>query len=150
MTNNVISLFIDSQQTILAEPDHSLSLILPVGYDITSDKYFKQTPPDEAQIEAAIIEVEDMIMPLVAQVKAKNYRLETSDPKIREIAGYVNIKENVLSLSEMESVFSRFAAIVMGMPSSMDVLPQTKEFAATLLILREIMHHLGFENIFIV
>lgn len=91
-----------------------------------------------------------MIMTLVAQVKAKNYRLETSDPKIREIAGYVNIKENVLSLSEMESVFSRFAAIVMGMPSSMDVLPQTKEFAATLLILREIMHHLGFENIVIV
>jgi len=39
------------------------------------------------------------------------------------------------------------AAIITGFPASQDVLPASTTFAATLLILREVMHHFGFTEI---
>jgi len=47
----------------------------------------------------------------------------------------------------MEQLFSRLAAIVSGRPASTDVLPTDNKFAATLLVLREVMHHLGFMDV---
>jgi hypothetical protein len=47
----------------------------------------------------------------------------------------------------MEQVFGRLAAIISGRPANQDILPITNTFVATLLILREVMHHLGFMNI---
>jgi len=47
----------------------------------------------------------------------------------------------------MERVFSRLAAVVQGKPAAHEGIPDDNAFAATLLILREFMHHLGFSSI---
>jgi hypothetical protein len=44
-------------------------------------------------------------------------------------------------------MFDRMAAISMGRPAGQDTLPAGAAFRATLLILREFMHHLQFQSI---
>lgn len=43
--------------------------------------------------------------------------------------------------------FQRLSAVSLGRPISLEGLPASADFAATLLILREFMHHLGFASI---
>jgi hypothetical protein len=52
--------------------------------------------------------------------------------------------EMLLSREAMESLFTRLAALSMGRPTAKDDLRVDASFSATLLILREVMFHLGF------
>jgi NADP-dependent 3-hydroxy acid dehydrogenase YdfG len=52
-----------------------------------------------------------------------------------------------LSTEAMERVFDRLAAVVTGSSAARQGIPAGREFAATLLILREFMHHLRFTSI---
>lgn len=47
----------------------------------------------------------------------------------------------------MEQTFERLAAVAEGRPVGQEGLPESTEFAAALLILREFMHHLGFSAV---
>lgn len=60
-----------------------------------------------------------------------------------EASLYVSLSMNM----EMEQTFNWLAAIVQGRPVSLDSIPTTAEFCASLLILREFMHHLNFTSI---
>ena len=51
-----------------------------------------------------------------------------------------------LAVKQLERIFNHLADIVSG-PISQDNLPDILEFAATLLILREFMYHLRFNQI---
>lgn len=110
---------------------------------------FSHTPPTDAEIEMAINDVEDKLMPLIVEFKSENEQLVSYDPIVREISTYANIENGELSIREMKDVFSRFAAIVSGRPASTDTLPLSADFAAGLLILREVMHHMGFKSIIV-
>ena len=122
----------------------------PIGSEITSQTYFKHHPPTPAEIEEAIMIVEDEVMPLKKQI-APNSILITMDKEIRTIALQTESVPAdgglMLSIGNMEMVFNRLAAIITGRPASMDTLPTDLTFAASLLILREFMHHLGFTTI---
>jgi hypothetical protein len=52
-----------------------------------------------------------------------------------------------LALDEVEHMFQKLAAVSEGRPVASGGVPSGAAFAATLLILREFMHHLGFEAI---
>jgi hypothetical protein len=94
--------------------------------------------------------VEEEVMPMKKSLPADS-KLFTCDAEIYEIASYaegiVTAQKMTFTRSKMEDVFSRLAAIITGRPASMDTLPSDLPFAATLLILREFMHHLGFVEI---
>jgi hypothetical protein len=47
----------------------------------------------------------------------------------------------------MERTFDRLAQVSLGRPASSEGLPASNSFSATLLILREFMHHLQFAGI---
>lgn len=122
----------------------------PLGSDIISKKYFHHSPPTPNEVEYAINTIEDTIIPIQKKLNPQT-KLYTFNPVIAEIA---NLNASAphpseLDIKEMESVFSRLALIISGRPSSTDNLPGTPKFAATLLLLREIMHHLRFNSIFI-
>jgi hypothetical protein len=121
-----------------------------IGTGITSRKYFKHNPPTPAEIEEAIMIVEDEVMPL-KRLLAPNSLLITFDKEIQTIALQTQAiptdRGQMLSIGDMETVFNRLAAIITGRPASMDSLPSELSFAASLLILREFMHHLGFTAI---
>lgn len=123
---------------------------LPIGSKVTSTKHFRDFPPTEIEVEKAIMDVEDEVMPLSIEIEKGKYELVSFDPVIHDIAGYANVKDKYMTTAEVEGVFSRLAAIITGRPASMDILPQSNEFASSLLILREVVHHLGFKSITVI
>lgn len=81
---------------------------------------------------------------------AGNSTLLTADTAIREIAqiaGVTDGSELILSLEAVEGLFDLLAALSLGRPASSAGIPAEPAFAATLLILREFMHHLKFMSI---
>lgn len=124
--------------------------VLDIGALKTTREYFKHIPPTPSEVENAIQVVEDTVMPL-HKLLIPTTRLYTLDASVTEIARltvYSDSKEGVkLERADMESVFNRLAAIITGRPASQDILPTSGSFASTILILREVMHHLGFMEI---
>ena len=121
-----------------------------IGTVKTARDFFNNFPPTPGEIERAIQVVEDEVMPL-NKLLIPNSVLYSTDADIREIAQYALFEKNQLDIllprGSMERVFNRLAGIITGLPASQDVLPASIEFAATLLILREVMHHLGYLDI---
>ena len=138
------------QGTEPTKPENTWAL--EIGSVKTVREFFNQFPPTPGEIENAIQIVEDEVMPL-HKLLTPDSALYTTDTRIKEIAQYAVFEKNqdemILNRVSMERVFSRLAAIITGLPSSQDVLPASNEFASTLLILREVMHHLGFMEIVI-
>lgn len=150
----LVLLHIGPQQTGVAvghghAPQATLTLTLSIGSEKTAREYFKHTPPSPLELETAIVTVEDEV------TRARNLvptgaRLVTTDSAIREIAilsGVASSKVMRLPLDAMERTFDRLAQVSLGRPASSDTLPTSNSFAATLLILREFMHHLQFADI---
>jgi len=124
-------------------------LTLAVGVERTARAYFHHSPPSALEMETAIAAVEDVVMPALRQLPA-GLALHTSDAAVRRIAQLAGVPDGprmLLSIDVMEACFDRLAAVVQGRPSTQDVLPTDNGFAAALLILRELMHHLGFDRI---
>ena len=150
----VTILHIDNQYSFMAQgtgadkPDNLW--VFGIGADKTATGYFYHNPPTPGEVENAIMVVEDKVMPL-HKLLIPNTQLYTLDVTAREIALLTASKLNeqgmVLARADMEFVFNRLAAIISGRPASQDVLPADNSFASTLLILREVMHHLGFMQI---
>jgi len=63
---------------------------------------------------------------------------------IATLAGIAQGPVRTLPVDAMEHLFHRFAAVSEGRPASQEGLPADAAFAATLLVLRELMHHLPF------
>lgn len=118
-----------------------------IGTEKTARDFFNRFPPTPGEVENAINFVEDEVMPL-HKLLTPDSGIYSTDERIREIVQYTLFEENqdelILTRVNIERVFNRLAAIITGLPASQDVLPASNTFAATLLILREVMHHLGF------
>ena len=122
---------------------------LDIGARVTAATCFAHQPPTEAELEHAIMLVEDAVMP-VRDLLAPGSTLYTADGGIRQIAlaaGLPAQPELRLPLEAVEHTFNRLAALSLGRPATQDTLAQDNAFAATLLILREGLHHLGFDHI---
>ena len=148
----VTLLTIDKRQTILTSEPEGLTLVLKAGYELTAETCFKHNPPTPYEIEHAITLVEDEIMLIAKQLPAST-QLITSDKIIHDIALLSDVHQSevmVLSIEALERTFNRFADIVSGRPATQENLPAEHEFATSLLILRELMHHLRFEQITII
>lgn len=121
-----------------------------IGRLKTPRDFFRHNLPTPAEVEYAIQVVEDEVMPLHKLIPT-GCGLYTTDTSILKIAQQTVSTHHsvgvVLARTDMEQVFGRLAAIISGRPVNQDILPITNTFAATLIILREVMHHLGFVNI---
>jgi len=130
-----------------AEPATTLALAL--GAQKTAREFFRRSPPTPLEMENAIVTVEDEVVRALSIVK-KGSSLFCADAAVREIAVLAGVPESarmILSLDAMERTFGRLAAVAEGRPAVREGLPDNTEFAATLLILREFMHHLRFFSI---
>jgi exopolyphosphatase/pppGpp-phosphohydrolase len=153
LTDNgsVALLHIGEEQTVVTTRggiETAPPMTLPIG-SVKTAKLFKHTPPTEAEMENAIMLVEDELFRIRHSI-VKGSILSTTDASIRTIARIAGIPEQpnlILTRDLVEHTFNRLAAIVQGRPVSLDSIPTTAEFCATLLILREFMHHLDFASI---
>jgi hypothetical protein len=145
-------LHIGAEQTVVTvgrQFDPATSLVLAIGSQKTARDHFKHLPPRPLEVENAIAAVEDEVTRAKAMIPPGS-DLSTADAGVREIAlhsGVVDAASMRLSIDALERTFDRFAAVSLGRPAAHEGLPDNAEFAATLLILREFMHHLQFAQI---
>ena len=104
---------------------------LRIGWRTLARDYFRSDPPSLLDLENAIAAIEDEI----ARVRpdAAGTVVTASEP-VRDIAG-----GSVLAIEAVEHAFARLTA----RPGTAG----DAQYAATLLILRELMHHLHIERI---
>ena len=95
------------------------------------------------QIERAIDVIEDEIMRLGPRAGAGTTLWSTSDT----LQAWSAVSGATMAIETVEQWFQRLAAAALGQPGAMQGLPAGREAAATLLILREFMHHLGYPAI---
>ena len=120
---------------------------LPIGFERTAREHFRTTPPTPLAMENTITTVEDHVMPL-HRVLPREARLFTQDAALRDIALLAGaVAGQALSLEAMERCFDDLTAVVLGTPAARLGVPDTQAFAATLLILREFMHHMQFAQL---
>lgn len=129
--------------------DVQATLTLAMGSGRTARDFFRHTPPSPLELEHAIATVEDEVTRARTLVQ-RQPRLYTCDAGIRTIAALSGVTESdqmELSLEAMERSFDRLTSVSLGKPAAQMGLPADNGFAATLLVLREFMHHLGFVSI---
>jgi len=125
------------------------AISLAIGYRRTSATYFKHEPPTPVELEAAIQGVEDEVTrarDLIPAASNLYTSIETLEP-IALSSGLALSTQEALSLETIERVFDRLTTVTLGTPASHAGIPDGARFAATLLILREFMHHLQFPSI---
>jgi hypothetical protein len=111
---------------------------LGIGWDLASRDL------SALGLENAIAAVEDELARVHGSI-VKGAAVLTDDATVRDIAVTAGVPagaQMTLSVEAVEQVFQRLAARSPGLPAG-------REFAGKLLILRELMHHLGFPSIVI-
>lgn len=120
-----------------------------LGLATLARRFFASDRPGEAAIETAIAEVEEAIMPLRSALPAEAWLVST-DAAVAEVAAQAGQSLDAgpvtLDRETVEALFNRWVALALGRPASQDALPiggpVAGRFAATLLVLREWLHHL--------
>jgi phospholipase/carboxylesterase len=104
---------------------------------------FRHDPPTAQEIERAIDMTEDAIMQLGRphDIRAP---LLSSSPVLRPWAA---LSGTTMTIELVEQWFQQLASASLGQPSAMRGLPTGQEAAATLLLLREFLHHRGHASI---
>lgn len=94
------------------------------------------------KIESAITAVEDELARVPAAVHGA--AITSNDPQVLAIARVAGLDAAapVLSREAVEQVFQRLSAVALGRPAASEGLPDTLPFAASVVTLRELMHHL--------
>lgn len=106
-------------------------------------------PATAQEIEAAIAEIEDMLTPAIRKLP-KPATLMASVALFRtlpQILGRPEVNPAQLEVSTVEEVFGRLASVAYGTPATQMGIPESRSFAAAVLVLRELMHHAGFPSV---
>jgi len=153
-THNALYLHIGEQATdfIKKRNNSVITTTLNIGWKQLADRFYTAFPPTYDEVDSAINFTEEVLAD-VEDLFKDEFVLQSDNEQVKAIAGLAfntskNDKgETVVPQIELENVFDRFAAIVKGLPASQDVIPDDLGFAAYLLIVREIMHHLDFQEV---
>jgi hypothetical protein len=128
-----------AQFTAQGEP---LTGVLPLGPALLREQWLRHAPPRPQELEAAIEAVEDLVMPL-HRVLPAGVTLHVESVERAALAPLAQARTR----DELEALFDRAAAIAQGRPASSDPELADPETVAALVLLREVMHHLGFTQL---
>lgn len=146
-------LHIGAARTLLAlgtgDRDPATVLSLSLGHSATAQQHFRAAMPTPLELETAIAAVEDEVyqarrraLPWMGGGELTAWAVDPALFRIAALAGATAGSPCDLPLASVEQLFSRVAAVVQGRPASQERLPDDPAFVATVLILRELMHHL--------
>lgn len=131
---------------VFRAPAGEADIALPWSLAALAQRVGMAFPPREAVLEAAIAEVEDVVMPHVSALRARGaHVLEVSGAAgaaIVALAAGPQARE--ATLDEVERLFNRLAYVAAGRPAAVEGLPEDANLALALLVLREILHHVGY------
>lgn len=139
--------------TVLCTEDGRIVLQqdLPLGTASLARQWMRHTPPTPLDIERAIEQVEDVVMPLAAKLLRTEQLLMRGEGAALILQGLGTAPDAALrwSLDEVEDIFNRLAMVSQGRPSGQEALPTAPEFYAAMVILRECLHHLRFGGVLV-
>lgn len=124
---------------------------LRIGFLKTAEEFFRHYPPTPRELEEAIAAIEDELA-RARKAVAGDSKLVTTDNVVLEIAriaGVAAASEPILNIEAVEQLYQRFAAIASGAPTTREEAESYAAYAATILILRECMHHLRYASIMV-
>jgi hypothetical protein len=130
-----------TRQTILAF-GHSDPITLVVAPQGLAADFFRNQQPTPQELEQAIEAIEDALMH-AHLAHANRGTLMAGDALVRAVPG-LQQEGNSLTRDEVEALFQRLASASLGPRLLAAAIPFDAEVAATVLLLRELMHHLGF------
>jgi exopolyphosphatase/pppGpp-phosphohydrolase len=138
----------DEDLVVLSGQGHEPETVrrLDLGAARIARDYFHHDPPTSREIERAIDFAEDELMRLgrPAEVTAT---LWSTAPALR---AWGAVSGPTMTIETVEQWFQRLASASLGQPGALKGLPSGREAAATLLVLREFMHHRGHVSIVVV
>lgn len=135
---------LEAHRTTLSAPG-AAEVAVVAGVDDLASTVFRHDPPTPAELEQAIDIVEDALM-ATRLAHTERGELVSSDTLIRALPGLHGDRSR-LTRDEVEALFQRMASVSLGNPGAGSDLPAGRRACATLLMLRECMHHLGFEAV---
>jgi hypothetical protein len=128
--------------------------VLTVGWRRTADDWFvrRSGVPTAAELEQAIMAVEDEIARVARRGDASSPLVsdDTALVELARLAGVGGALPLRVDVAAVENIFERLARVAQGGPLAASGLPDGeagRAFAARLLIVRELMHHLGFATL---
>ena len=143
-------------------PGHAAPVVhyIHMGLHLLAQRTFKKSMPTPAQLESAIMVVEDAVMPLARLVPPHSV-LATRDPLLLQLARMAAGDDSLgreapapdqappaVTREAIEALFERMVAQASrNYVGNAPDLPQEPRLAAALLILREIMHHWFFTHL---
>jgi hypothetical protein len=136
---------------VLSGGDSPHSTALEVGSLRSILAHLRHEPATADELEAAIATIEDRLMPIISLLPTRRC-LVTSAPAVCDIAKVVGVNDTHglhLDIATVERLFNRLADTAYGTPAAQYGIPASRDFAAALLMLRELLHHAGFESVFI-
>jgi exopolyphosphatase/pppGpp-phosphohydrolase len=116
---------------------------LDLGAARIASEYFQHDPPTSREIERAIDFAEDEIMRLGSPADVATTLWSTAST----LRAWAAVSGPTMTIEIVEQWFQRLASVSLGQPGAMHGLPSGREAAATLLVLREFMHHQGHTSI---
>lgn len=119
--------------------------VLALGPDVLAGRHWQQNLPNPLQLERAIDDVEGAIEQS-GVVYARRDRLRIAG-LFRDLVPQLLSPGAELSRDEIEAEFSKLVSAAHRGPGSGAEVALPGEHAAALLILRELMHHLGFQSL---
>jgi hypothetical protein len=140
----VVRLQLQARSTLLVFDDAQV-VTLPVGPRDLADAVLRHEPPTPVELERAIDVVEDALTGS-GLARADRGDLLTSDALLAALPGLGTLGAR-LNRDAVEALFQRLASRSLGTPVAESELPVGRDFAAALLVLRECMHHLGFDGV---
>lgn len=122
-----------------------------LGVVSLAQQCFLHQPPLPIELEHAIELTEDVVMPLASQF-ATSPLLVLQGMGAQVIVKAIAASDSAqttftLTQDQVESLFNRLVAVSEGRPISQEFLPIDKSLFASVLILREFMHHLSFTQV---
>ena len=131
---------------VFRAPAGAADIALPWSLAALARRVGMAFPPREAVLEAAIAEVEDAVMPHVSAPRARDTQvLEVSGAAGTAIVALAaGAQAHEATLDEVERLFNRLAYVAAGRPAAVEGLPEDAGLALALLVLREILHHVGY------
>jgi hypothetical protein len=138
-----VTLELDPTQTIVrASGTGGLVLLaLPLGWEDLASSF--DATVSEGAIERAIERVEDAIgHPRVDIDPILQARGDETLRRMAQAAGLESDADVALTAEAVEALFTRLASQAAGALPIADRLPEDARFAATLVLVRELMHHL--------
>lgn len=141
--SSITSLSLETHHTVL-RGDGDDEIVAAIGIEDVA-VHFRHEPPTGIEIERAIDAIEDALM-ATRLGHDRRGSLATANPWLRTLPR-LKRPGAVLDIDGVEALFARMSAATSGQPTALGDLPNVRESFAALLILREAMHHLGFDRV---